>query len=227
MQEAVFRLLDRLPELVDKLPPPAVKFLTEQAKLPFLVNRSLRSAEVVAQPVAEDVQPVLAVPVSPVYIKGSRGLTVGQALGTQQFWLLWSMIITCATAGLNTAAVYKQFAATSAALTGDEFQALVGGIGALFNGIGRVFWGTVSDKIGFKASFTILSILQAGSMLTYTMAAQSKVSCTYYSNFQQLHVVCTCKFLEHYLIFYLVTLPNLYLMFVSLFLLCVYRVSSP
>ena len=130
VQEAVFRLLDRLPELVDKLPPPAVKFLTEQAKLPFLVNRSLKSAEVVAQPVAEDVQPVLAVPVTPVYIKGSRGLTVGQALGTQQFWLLWSMIITCATAGLNTAAVYKQFAATSAALTGDEFQALVGGIGA-------------------------------------------------------------------------------------------------
>ncbi len=53
VQEAVFRLLDRLPELVDKLPPPAVKFLTEQAKLPFLVNRSLRSAEVVAQPPAE------------------------------------------------------------------------------------------------------------------------------------------------------------------------------
>jgi OFA family oxalate/formate antiporter-like MFS transporter len=96
-------------------------------------------------------------------------------MGTRQFWLLWTMIISCATAGLNTAAIYKQFAATSTALTGDEFQALVGGIGALFNGIGRIFWGAVSDRIGFKTSFMLLSSLQALSMLVYTQAAQSKV----------------------------------------------------
>lgn len=46
-----------------------------------------------------------------------------------QFWLLWSMIISSATAGLNTASAYKYFAATSSTLDGDQYQALVGGIG--------------------------------------------------------------------------------------------------
>mmetsp|Transcript_31508 Transcript_31508/g.53174 ORF Transcript_31508/g.53174 Transcript_31508/m.53174 type:complete len:484 (+) Transcript_31508:83-1534(+) len=104
------------------------------------------------------------------------GLTVGESLTTRQFWTLWFMVITCATAGLNTAAVYKQFAATSDALAGDGFQSLVGGIGALFNGFGRLFWGTVSDKIGFKASFTILSLLQAAAMMTYFFSTGSKMA---------------------------------------------------
>ncbi|KAJ1435619.1 major facilitator superfamily domain-containing protein [Ochromonadaceae sp. CCMP2298] len=103
------------------------------------------------------------------------GVDVREALGTKQFWLLWFMIITCATAGLTTASVYKQFAASSAALNGDEFQALVGGIGALFNGLGRLFWGSVSDKIGFKTSFVLLALLQAAGMLTYKLSSSSKV----------------------------------------------------
>jgi hypothetical protein len=46
------------------------------------------------------------------------GVDLKDAIGTKQFWLLWFMIITCATAGLTTASVYKQFAASSAALDG-------------------------------------------------------------------------------------------------------------
>ena len=46
------------------------------------------------------------------------GLTVAESLKTPQFWLMWSMIIASATAGLNTAAVYKLFASTAPALTG-------------------------------------------------------------------------------------------------------------
>jgi len=104
------------------------------------------------------------------------GLTPSEALKTSQFWLLWSMIISSATAGLNTASAYKYFAATSSTLDGDQYQALVGGIGALFNGCGRLFWGSVSDKIGFKNSFTILTIFQAASMLTYKYSVNSKLA---------------------------------------------------
>lgn len=104
------------------------------------------------------------------------GLTVSQALQTQQFWLMWAMIISSATAGLNTASIYKQFAATSNALVGDEFQALVGGIGALFNGFGRLFWGSISDVIGFKNSFTLLTLLQMLLMLSYKYSVTSKLS---------------------------------------------------
>jgi MFS family permease len=168
------RVLNTIPELVDKLPPPAQKFLTEVVKLPCLTSRQCR-AQAAAHNSAAHGAPTATGLYSP------RGLTVGQALGTKQFWLMWTLIITCATAGLNTAAVYKQFAATSQALTGDEFQALVGGIGALFNGFGRIFWGTVSDRLGFKLSFTVLSVLQAVSMLTYTASTQSKVKTNYFT----------------------------------------------
>jgi OFA family oxalate/formate antiporter-like MFS transporter len=51
----------------------------------------------------------------------------------------------------------------------------VGGIGALFNGLGRLFWGSVSDKIGFKTSFVLLALLQAAGMLTYKLSSSSKV----------------------------------------------------
>lgn len=104
------------------------------------------------------------------------GLTVGESLQTYQFWLMWIMIISSATAGLNTASIYKQFAATSNALVGDEYQALVGGVGALFNGVGRLFWGSISDVIGFKNSFTLLTLLQMTLMLTYKYSSATKVN---------------------------------------------------
>jgi MFS family permease len=92
------------------------------------------------------------------------------------------MVICSATAGLNTASVYKLFAASSAASPGgapalgsDQFLTLVGGMGALANGLGRIFWGSISDKIGFKNSFTLLTVLQAASMLSYYYSTESQV----------------------------------------------------
>lgn len=104
------------------------------------------------------------------------GLSPSQALKTKQFWMMWAMVLTAATAGLNTASVYKQYAATSEALSGDQFQATVGGIGALFNGFGRLFWGSISDMIGFRNSFYILTVLQAVSMLLYRFSTGSKTT---------------------------------------------------
>lgn len=105
----------------------------------------------------------------------AQGLSVSEALKTAQFWLMWLMVISSATTGLNTASIYKQFAATAPALVGDEYQTLVGGMGALFNGGGRLFWGVISDKIGFKNSFTILTLLQMTLMLTYEHSVHSKL----------------------------------------------------
>lgn len=85
------------------------------------------------------------------------------------------MIVSSASAGLNVASVYKQFAAGATALSGDGYQALVGGIGALCNGLGRLFWGTLSDKIGFKTSFISLTLLQSLLHLSYSASASSKV----------------------------------------------------
>ena len=105
----------------------------------------------------------------------SDGLTVNEALKSSHFWLMWAMAVSSGTAGLNTASIYKQFASTSATLTGDSYQALVGGLGAICNGSGRLFWGLLSDKIGFKKSFTLLTLLQMVSMLTYIKSTNTKV----------------------------------------------------
>ena len=106
----------------------------------------------------------------------ATGATVKEALTSWQYWLMWSMVVLSATAGLNTASVYKTFASSSgsSSLKDDAFLALCGGIGALFNGSGRLGWGLLSDVIGFKNSYTILTIFQTISMLTYEASANSK-----------------------------------------------------
>ena len=71
------------------------------------------------------------------------GLTCGQAVRTKEFWLLFGMFALSASAGLNTASVYKSFGVTVPALNDDGFQSLMGGLGALFNGLGRLFWASM------------------------------------------------------------------------------------
>lgn len=55
-------------------------------------------------------------------------------------------------------------------------MSVVGAIGAIFNGLGRLFWGSVSDKIGFKNSFTILAGIQALVHLIIPYTANSKAA---------------------------------------------------
>jgi OFA family oxalate/formate antiporter-like MFS transporter len=102
------------------------------------------------------------------------GLTLGEALKTQQFWMMWAMIISSGSAGLTVSSIYKQFASGAPALSGDAYQATVGGLGALSNGFGRLLWGLIADKIGFKKSFTILTLLQMTLMATYSSSIWSK-----------------------------------------------------
>ena len=61
-------------------------------------------------------------------------------------------------------------------LKGESFLSLCGGIGALFNGSGRLAWGLLSDVIGFKKSYTILTLFQTVSMLTYEHSTVSKAT---------------------------------------------------
>lgn len=43
-------------------------------------------------------------------VEAASGITLKESMQTKQFWLMWFMIITSATAGMNTVANYKQFA---------------------------------------------------------------------------------------------------------------------
>lgn len=112
----------------------------------------------------------------------TSGVSVKEALQTVQFWQIWIMIIGAASAGLNVASIYKQFASNAPALAGDGFQSLVGGMGALCNGVGRIFWGSLSDKIGFKKSYIVLTSAQ---VLLHSLYSQSAVN-------KNLFLLATC-----------------------------------
>lgn len=114
--------------------------------------------------------------------EAALGVSVEVALGSPQFWLMWWMIVTSACAGLNVATVYKQFAAVSPALAGDKYQSLVGGLGALANGLGRIFWGTLCDKIGFKHSFALLTLVQSLIHAYYPSVASSKTAFLFFTS---------------------------------------------
>lgn len=103
------------------------------------------------------------------------GITLRESMQTQQFWLLWFMIISSATAGMNTVANYKQFAISiGGKLMQDRYQALIGSIGALHNGLGRLFWANISDKLGFKRTFNILTLMQTVLMFSYPFSVHNK-----------------------------------------------------
>jgi len=56
-----------------------------------------------------------------------KGTTVGAALKTKEFWIIWSCIVLSATAGMNTVSTYKLFGMTNSALRNDAYLGLVGG----------------------------------------------------------------------------------------------------
>jgi MFS family permease len=106
-------------------------------------------------------------------------------LGTPQFYALWFMFAAGAMAGLMVIGCIALFgidALKSAGLEEAEAKARAGtAMGVFFalaNGLGRVGWGMISDKLGRKASlFTMLGIQGIVLLLFYKMG--SNVSLLY------------------------------------------------
>jgi MFS transporter, OFA family, oxalate/formate antiporter len=86
-------------------------------------------------------------------------LTLRDALRTPHWYLLWSMLALNVTAG---AALISVAAPLAQELTqvGPAMGALVVCLISLFNGLGRLFWGAASDRIGRTPTFAALFLLQ-------------------------------------------------------------------
>ena len=80
-------------------------------------------------------------------------------------------------------------------ISDDGFLTLVGGLSSVSNGIGRLFWGCLYDKLNFKKTYFIILLLQIINMGTMRYSSENKI--TY------LFTICLGLFCQagHFVIF--------------------------
>jgi OFA family oxalate/formate antiporter-like MFS transporter len=102
----------------------------------------------------------------------------GAMLGTPQFYMIFLTFLFSASAGLMSIGLMKLFPSQALEANGvDAVQAsaIAGTAMAVFfslaNGLGRIGWGTISDKIGRKPSIFLMTALQGAMMLLFPLMA--------------------------------------------------------
>jgi len=98
----------------------------------------------------------------------------GDMLRTPQFYMLWTMFIFGALAGLMVIGIIKLYgidALKAGGMDAAKASATAGTAMALFyalaNGLGRIIWGIASDTLGRKASLTLMMAVQGVVMLAF------------------------------------------------------------
>ena len=85
--------------------------------------------------------------------------TPSQALGMVQFYGLWLLLFLNVTAGIliisNAVPIFSDLTGATAAAAGAIY-----GLVAVCNGIGRFFWGWVSDRLGRNMTYTVMYLIQ-------------------------------------------------------------------
>lgn len=92
----------------------------------------------------------------------------------RQFWMLWTMFVFGAAAGLLVIGILKPYGVHGGLSAAAAANAV--GVLALFNGAGRIVWGTVSDKIGRKNTMTLMFLLQGIMMFALITMGSTEIT---------------------------------------------------
>lgn len=111
-------------------------------------------------------------------VKGKQNYTVQEMLRTPQFYLIFLTFAVSAGAGLMSIGLMKLYPMEALQANGYgtlEASAIAGTAMAVFfslaNGVGRIVWGTLSDKIGRRKSVATMTIIQAVTLFSFTVMA--------------------------------------------------------
>jgi MFS transporter, OFA family, oxalate/formate antiporter len=90
----------------------------------------------------------------------AENFTQGECVRTKQFWLLWLAFVFSAGSGLMVIGCLKNFGELVCGLSVATASSALGMM-ALFNGLGRIVWGSLSQKLGARGAISAMAALQA------------------------------------------------------------------
>jgi OFA family oxalate/formate antiporter-like MFS transporter len=90
----------------------------------------------------------------------AREFTQIETLRTPTFWMLWLAFAFASSCGLMVIGSLKDFGVREGGLSDAEAEGALGLL-AIFNALGRVVWGSVSQRLGPRRTLATISFLQA------------------------------------------------------------------
>jgi len=111
---------------------------------------------------------------------GSINFTVRQMVATAQFWILFLTFTAGAMAGLMIIGIIGLFGKDQLAAAGMTDAAKIsiitgtawGLFGSMLNGVGRIVWGSISDRIGRKTAIVLMTAIQGIAMIMFYFVAR-------------------------------------------------------
>jgi len=110
----------------------------------------------------------------------AAGMQPAEMLKTPQFYIVWITFVVGAMAGLMVIGVIKLFSIDSLTTAGVEAArasaiagTAMGVFYAIFNGLGRIAWGSVSDKLGRQRSVILMCLFQGIMMFAFYFVLSS------------------------------------------------------